>query len=99
MTTNTDRSWIDECCKGNNPACVRGRIEGRPVHITPKWDKNKITTVLATYHFATADEAIAELERADVHAPLVSDDVQLEMYREMKIAYRLPVGWIDPERR
>lgn len=97
--TNNDRYMIDELCRGNNAKCVRGRLDGRHVHIVPRYEKDKITTVLADYHFATAEAAIAELDRADVHAPIVSDDNTLEMYREMKIAYRLPVGWVDPDRR
>jgi hypothetical protein len=85
-------------CTGPNPTCRKEAREGRPVHIIPAMHERP-TIVLPTWHYpdeASAREAIAQ---ARAHAPIVRNDEDLARYRKIRIAHRLPEGWIDPSRR
>jgi hypothetical protein len=85
-------------CKGPN-ACRRASKAGRPVHIVPPRSSSGLSVVLPTYHYATEVEARDALALAEASAPLVTCDSDLFAYRAQRIAYKLPVGWVDPSRR
>src|SRR6478609_1374977 len=82
-------------CTGPNRACRAAAKAGRTVHIIP----SPRTVVLATYHYATEDEARAALAHAERFAPTVRNDADLVECRERNLSYRLPVGWCDPSMR
>lgn len=86
-------------CKGSNAACRLARRLGRPVHLIPPYDAGAPALVLPDYHYASEAEAVAALEQAEACAPLIASDAELRTARQLGIPYRLPVGWVDPERR
>lgn len=60
-------AWVDDPCKGTNPACREANREGRRVHIIPRFDDPRaaeFTIALPTYHFATELEGLLTLEAA-----------------------------------
>lgn len=98
MTTPTAPIIINPCT-GDHPECESARLAGRPVHVLPRFDRDRPTVVLPAYHYETADEARAVVAAAEANAPIVATDDDLYVYRTQRIAHRLPVGWIDPTRR
>lgn len=109
MTTNEmPIKQVDHDCRGTNPDCKAARRAGRPVHIIPgsRFDLDPtmcppdgLTLVLETYHYATEAEAREAVARAYANAPVVTCDDDLYAFRAQKIAYKLPIGWVDPTRR
>ena len=93
--------WIDTRCTGNAKACKRARREECHVHIIPRSDiaDPEGLLVLPTYHYSTVERAIAAYEDAKINAIKISSDAQLYDARQTERAYKLPVGWIDPDRR
>lgn len=103
MATNqhpTRANLITRTCtgRGGHPRCRAAYREGLPVHVIPTWSADTPAVVLPSYHFATEAEALAAVEQAQT-APLVRTDADLYRYRAEGVAYRLPVGWVDPSRR
>lgn len=79
--------------------CRAAIREGRPVHIIPAYEMGSPAIVLATYHYETEADAIEALTNAWENAPIVRNDTDLYDFRHEGLAYKLPVGWIDPTRR
>lgn len=88
-------------CKGPNKECRAAHRAGRSVHITPAFDSRTPhpRVVLATYHYATEEEALLALARARTNARIIMTDDDLYAAREANEAYILMPGWIDPSRR
>lgn len=83
-------------CMGDALACRHARIAGRPVHVNPPAGSGVVTP---TYHYATAEDGLAAVRDAMENAPMVVTDDDLYRFRADGVAYRLPSGWIDPDRR
>lgn len=104
--THTEPHILATDCKGPNPACRAAHRAGRPVHVIPPRGRFEIvndrarkldpTLVLATYHFATAEDGMAAIADAIANAPTVATDDDLYAFRAAGVAHFLPVGWIDP---
>ena len=58
-------AWLDDQCRGPNHNCITGYKNGKPFHIIPTHTDPRAADVhlaLATYHYASRDEAIEALE-------------------------------------
>lgn len=100
--TNTHHT-IYEICSGPNRTCRAAHRAGMPVHIIPRdpapGDDVRSTLILPTYHYANVQDAIVAADNAFTNAPVVRNDDDLYVFRMMKVAHWLPVGWVDPSRR
>lgn len=86
-------------CKGPNSKCKRDARNGRTVHMTTWHDENHETLVLPSYHFETAEIGDEYIRNAWNTAITVKTDNDLYDARRAQTPYRLPIGWIDPDRR
>lgn len=99
MTTTNTTSFPCHGGPGSHPNCKIAAREGRRVHVIPGHTEGEPRLILPNYHFHTLDEAQAAIREAELFAPMVETDLDLAIFRQQKIAHKLPVGWIDPSRR
>lgn len=87
-------------CNGPNENCRAAHRAGRSVHVIPgPHSAFHEALVMPTYHYATSADGIDAIYDALENAPMVDNDEDLKRYRTEKVAFRLPVGWVDPEFR
>lgn len=89
-------------CTGPNPTCRAAHRAGRPVHVIPDAGRNPGASpalIMPTYHYPTEAHGVDAIYEAANTAPMVTSDEDLYLFRQMKIAHFLPVGWVDPSRR
>ena len=93
---NNEPYVLDANCMGDAVECRRAFNAGRPAHVNPPMGSG---VVMPTYHYATVEDGLATVRDAMDNAPMVTTDEELYRYRTYGIAYRLPEGWVDPDRR
>lgn len=91
---------LNESCSGPNKHCISDAHEGRYVHVIAMSDiHEEPALVMPSWHFFTVREGVEAVRIAWETAPMITCDEDLFAARRMKIAHKLPVGWIDPSRR
>lgn len=92
---------LREMCTGSrgSEACKFAHKLGRSVHMITEYDSWVPSLVMPTTHWVTVEDGIAAINDAWENAPMITTDAQLYEARALKIAHKLPVGWVDPTRR
>jgi len=90
-------------CDGPNKHCRRAHKEGRSWHVSPAHHKNEgreSLLVMPTYHYATVEEGLSAILRAQSEAvEVTSDEEWLRLEAEAEVPFRTRPGMRHPTRR